>query len=184
MTKLWIRIIAVLEIIGGIFGILFVAWQIAVSPINIFTIIIGLVILGIYVLSLIAGVALWQGRPFGRTASIIVQAIQLPKIISPTIIFTFSFGLDLWIHFLLSETMTNVGFQFRFLAYNEFFLNMQGAPLGLGISIISCIFLVILVRYKAFPELEADILPPAPVQLDDQTHPQQLTHAIEIVTCS
>jgi hypothetical protein len=172
MAKVWIRIISVLEIIGGIFGILFTAWQIAVSPINIFTIIFGLVILGIYVLSLVAGVALWQGRPFGRTASIIVQAIQLPKIMSPTIIFTFSFGLDLWIHFLLSETVTKVGFEFRFLAYNEFFLNMQGAPLGLGISIISCIFLPMLVRYKALPEREAAILPPSPVQWDDQIPPR------------
>src|SRR4029077_20383200 len=116
MAKAWIRIIAVLEIIGGIVGIILTAWQIAVSPINIFTIIFGLVILGIYVLSLIAGVALWQCRPFGRTASIIVQAIQLPKIISPAIIFTFSFGLDLWIHLLLSETVMNVGFEFRLLA--------------------------------------------------------------------
>ena len=171
MAKVWIPIIAVLEIIGGIVGILFTAWQIAVSPINIFTIIFGLVILGIYVLSLIAGVALWQRRPFGRTASIIVQAIQLPKIISPTIIFTFSFGLDLWIHFLLSETVTKLGFECRFLAFNQFFLNMQGAPLGLGISIISCIFLPMLIGYKALPELEAAIPPPSPVQWDDQIPP-------------
>jgi len=171
MAKVWIRIISVLEITGGIFGIMIIAWQITVSPINIFTIIFGLFISGIYVLSLIAGVALWQRRPFGRTASIIVQAIQLPKIISPPIIFMFSFGLDLWIHFIQNGTMAKVGFEFRFLAFNQFFLNMQGAPLGLGISIISCIFLPMLIGYKALPEREAVILPPSPVQWDDQIHP-------------
>jgi len=40
-----------------------------------------------------------------------IQAIQVPKVISPLIIFTFSFGFDLWIH----ASATVVGDSDRFL---------------------------------------------------------------------
>ena len=143
MTKLLLRTISVLQIVGGVFGLGYTAWGYPRGSIAI----IPLVVIGINLLSLYAGVALWRGRSFGRTASIIVQAMQLPKIISPAIVFMISFGFDLWVYFVKAELLT-LGFEFRFLAFNQFYVNAEGAPLGFGISLVSCVFLAILLRYK------------------------------------
>ena len=115
MKRVWLRVISVLEIIGGIFGLAFMGWVVLTNPMNIFNIIIAIVAVGIYVLSFVAGVALWRGRAFGRIASIIVQAIQLPKIFSPAIIFIFSFGFDVWIHIYI-RGFSNLGFELKLLA--------------------------------------------------------------------
>lgn len=94
MSKIWIRIISILEIIGGLSGIAFVVWEIEAAPTDRHPVVIGAIALAVYVFSFIAGIALWLERPFGRVASIVAQAIQLPKYISQLIIFMFSFGLD------------------------------------------------------------------------------------------
>src|SRR5262249_43826494 len=115
-------------------------------PFNAMTLIFAPIPISIYFLSLVAGVALWRDNSFGRKASIVVQAIQLPKIVSPLIIFTFSFGFDLWVHILLTRGFSSLGFEFKFLAFNQFFFNVQDAPFGLGVSIIACISLAMLLR--------------------------------------
>jgi hypothetical protein len=163
MLKPWLRIISVLEIIGGVFGIGFVIWWLLAAPINAFTVILAPIPISIYVLSLVAGVALWQGSSFGRKASIVVQAIQLPKIVSPLIIFMFSFGFDFWIHILFVKGFSSVGFEFRFLAFNQLFINVQDAPLGLGVSLTAAIFLAMLLRNKPRRTKEVTILPPVPL---------------------
>jgi hypothetical protein len=173
MTRVWLRVISILEIAGGIFGIAFLAWAILTNPINIFTLIMIIATSGIYILSFVAGVALWRGRVFGRIVSIIVQAIQLPKIISPVIIFMFSFGFDAWVHFLLSSGSMNMGFDIRFLAFNQFFLNIQTAPIGIGVSVTSCVFLPILVRYKPQHRVE-ETLPPPPIEWGDSGRTSQV----------
>jgi len=58
----WLKIIAVLEIIGGIFGIAFMLWVLLTNPVNVFSILLAIVATGIYVLSLVAGLLLWQDR--------------------------------------------------------------------------------------------------------------------------
>ena len=160
--KIWIKIISVLEVIGGIVGLGFVGWVLLSSAINIFTIVFAIVAVVIYIFSFVAGVALWQGRAFGRAASIIIQAIQLPKIISPAIIFMFSFGFDLWIHYLQVGRFSTLGFEFRFLAFNQLFLNSVDAPTGFGISVVSCVFLPALVKYKPQAKRKEVLTPPPP----------------------
>jgi len=152
----------VLEIVGGVAGIGLVIWVLLATPFNVLTLIIAPIPISIYILSLVAGVALWRDNSFGRKASIIVQAIQLPKIVSPLIIFTFSFGFDIWVHILLTREISKLGFEFRPLADNEFFFNVPDAPFGLGVSITACIFLAMLLRHKPGKAEEAAILPPPP----------------------
>jgi hypothetical protein len=162
MLKTWVRIISVSEIAGGLAGIGFMLWSLMVTPFNGLTLLLAPIPINIYILSLVAGVALWRDNSFGRKASIVVQAIQLPKIVSPLIIFTFSFGFDLWIQLLLSRGFSKLGFEFRTLAFYEFFINVQDAPFGLGVSITACIFLAMLLRHKPGRAKEAAILPPPP----------------------
>jgi len=74
----------------------------------------------------------------------------------------FSFGFDLWVHILLTRELSNVGFEFRFLASSQFLFNVPDAPFGLGVSITACIFLAMLFRYKPGKGEESVILPPPP----------------------
>ena len=156
--KIWIKIISILEIVGGIFGIAFMIWLVVTNPDKIFAIFIAIFSIGIYTLSLVAGIALWRGRKFGRTTSIIVQVIQLVKIISPLIIFKFSFGLDIWVHFLLAAGGSDAGFNFVVLAANELFFDKSVAASGFGISIVSFVFLIILLSYNPYIRVK-EVLP-------------------------
>lgn len=146
--KIWIKLISILEIIGGLFGIGFMVWVILTNLDKSFAIVIALASIAIFTLSLVAGITLWLGSKFGRYASIIVQLTQLVKIISPPIIFKFSFGLDIWVHILRSAGGTDAGFNFAVLAASEVFFDTSIAATGFGISIISCIFLLILLSHN------------------------------------
>ena len=149
MSKIWIRIISFLEIVGGLSGIAFVVWEIVAAPPDRQPVAIGAIALAVYVFSFIAGIALWLERPFGRVASIVVQAIQLPKYISQLIIFMFSFGLDVYVYGMLTPNAQPVfGFELKFLAFNQLFVNVPDAPVGFGISISSCVFIGMLLKFK------------------------------------
>lgn len=165
MSKTWVRIISVFEIVGGVVGIGFVIWALLATPFNASNLILAPIIISIYILSLVAGVALWRGKSFGRKASIVVQAIQLPKIVSPLVIFMFSFGFDLWVHIMFTRRFWGRGIEFRVFAFHQLFFNVRDAPLGLGVSIIACIFLAVLLRHKPGRTDEAAILPPPPPPL-------------------
>jgi hypothetical protein len=143
--KLWRRIIAVLEMVGGVAGALLFIWRLTESPLSVGTLILALIALAIYVLSTVAGIALWRGRRFGHTASLIVQAIQIPKILSPVIVWTFSLGFDAFLYVVQLNSGVKYGIEFKVLAFHQLFLNYSNAPLGFGLSItaVACLILLI-----------------------------------------
>ena len=164
MTKTWLRILSILEMVGGIVGIAFVMWWFSVMPFHLYSLVVAPIPIGIYILSFVAGLLLWKGNRFGRTTSIIVQAIQIPKIFSPYIIFMFSFGFDLWVQVMISnEGYLTYGIEFRFLAFNQLFLNAQNTPFGFGVSITALIFLILLLSHKPYKSSNNEgMLPPQP----------------------
>jgi formylglycine-generating enzyme required for sulfatase activity len=162
MSKLWLKVISIVEIVGGVSGLIMFTLEILKNPPGSpAAIALYLVLIGIYLLSLYAGVALWLGRSSGRIASIIVQTLQLPKITSPLIIFMLSFGFDLYFYLQTGGGTSNLGFEVKLLAFSRLYLNVKGAPLGFGISIVSCIFLPLLLRYKPGVSLEESAHPAA-----------------------
>lgn len=164
MINFWLKTISILEITGGIFGIVFLIWWVVISPFNIDAFLLVPLLITIYVLSILGGFWLWKGKRYGRPASVIIQAIQVPKIISPFVIFMFSFGFDSWIQFLiLNNGFTSLGFEFRFLFFSQLFFNNQNVPTGIGVSITSLLFLFLLLNYQ--PEImvsEKESTPPLP----------------------
>jgi hypothetical protein len=147
MSKFWIYLIAILEIVGGVCGIAFILWQSVTTPLEHYNVLFAIIICVIYLLSLVAGIALALGREFGRVASIIVQAIQLPKYTSQLLIFMFSFGFDAYVYGMLTtNAQAAFGLEFKFLAFNQLFINVADAPVMFGISIPACVFLVMLLR--------------------------------------
>jgi hypothetical protein len=142
---------------GGVFGTAFVAWQVFTIPINTLTLVLALITEAIYAFCLVAGIALWREHPFGRLASIVVQAIQLPKYFSQVLIFMFSFGFDAYVYGILTANGSPMfGLKFNFFAFNQLFINASEAPAGFGVSITACIFLTILLRVKPTSVLSDD----------------------------
>lgn len=164
MKKTWLRIISVLEIVGGIFGLIMLLFWFLTSPFNAYSLLLAPIPIAVSIFGLIAGYWLWTGHRFGRISSIIIQIIQIPKIFSSFVIVMFSFGFDLWVQFLVMPNgFTNLGFEFRFLSNNQLFFNVNNAPTGLGISITALIFLVMLINHT--PEIsaqETETLPQPP----------------------
>jgi hypothetical protein len=149
MSKVWIRIIAVLEIVGGVFGVGFVLRQIFAGHNSRLTLAFASIAFAVYILSLVSGLALLRGHRFGRIGSIVVQSIQLPKYASQLLVFMFSFGFDAYLYFALNSTANVImGFEFKFLAFNQLFVNMADAPVVFGVSIPASIFLAMLLKYK------------------------------------
>src|SRR5436309_3080870 len=99
----WIKTIAVLEMVGGVVGVLFMVYVAMSSEFAVPVIFVGSFSSAIFVLSMLAGSWLWQGQRRGRTASIVIQCIQLPKVISGPLIFMFSFGFDVFAHVTLLQ---------------------------------------------------------------------------------
>lgn len=167
-----IKFISALEIIGGVCGIGFIVWVVASAPYNPVHLLIATIPLGIDALSLIAGIALWRGSAFGRKASIVVQTIQIPKLLSPLFTFSFSFGFDVSVHYMLAGDFATVGTQVKFLAFNAVFINMPDSPMGMGVSLTACVFLALLFRYQPETVTDETALPPPPPPADWDDKPE------------
>ena len=145
----WRRVIAGLQIVGGIFGIGFIALELSYIRVNAATLLIAIIVLLIYVFSLVAGVLLWRDHRWGRPASIIVQAIQLPKLLSPILIFNICLGLDIYPYLMLgNHGLFRIGFELKALAFYQLHLGVPIPGVGLGVSIPACIFLTMLIKNR------------------------------------
>jgi hypothetical protein len=169
MSRIPVRTIAILQIIAGILGFCFIAWSMVTQLPNIASGIIGIVELLIDIAAVVAGITLWRGTSFGRKASLAIQFIQLPKIMSPAIVFLFTFGFDVWVH---ASSFGLVGIQFS-IFNNQLFLNVQNAPVDFGISITAIIALVILKNYKPKPRTAGLLPPPPPTDWSDERAPNK-----------
>jgi hypothetical protein len=79
MSKVPIRVIAVLQLIGGLFSMAFIGWALVTQMSDIISTIIGIGELLIDIFGIVAGITQSRGTSFGRKASMAIQAIQLPK---------------------------------------------------------------------------------------------------------
>jgi len=143
----WLRkAIAVCEMIGGIVGPVSVLSLMVVAKFRVDVVVMGVIVLSFFLLSLYAGVMLWRDRRSGYTASVFVQLIQLPKLMTTYLFFMMSFGFDFMVMSVvhpngLHGLIANV----RFGQSNDFFINPPpGGPLGFGISLVSCVSLWLL----------------------------------------
>lgn len=153
MSKFWTYLIATLEIVGGLCGVIFIIWQSVTTPLAPHNIPVAIIILAIYVLSFAGGIGLLLGRNFGRVASIVVQVIQLPKYSSQVLIFMFSFGFDVYVYGMLTNTAQTIfGVEFKLLAFYQLFATVIDAPVLVGISIPATVFLTMLLRRPKLDE--------------------------------
>jgi|RhiMethySRZTD1v2_1073278.scaffolds.fasta_scaffold19612_4 hypothetical protein len=156
--KTWLRIIAGLEVAGGLSGIGLITWQVLIATETIHAPLAAVIAFGVYILSIVAGITLWQEQPFGRKTSIIIQMIQLPKFLSVPLTFFFSFGFDLYIYLVSIAEFSNLRINLKLGAYHQLYINLPNAPFGIGVSIPACIFLAKLLSYKLPATVDRKIL--------------------------
>jgi hypothetical protein len=143
------KAIALMEIVGGVTGFLWVGVEVIQRRIVGVELVLGGIVAAIFLLSLFSGLLLWQDLRTGYGASIVIQLLQLPKILAVQFTFVLSFGFDAWV--MLIMLPDRHGFDFRLQPGGFYYLHLArppGAPLGLGISIVSCVTLVLLLRNK------------------------------------
>lgn len=172
----WLRFIAALEMAGGALGSGFVLWALLANPLDGLTALIALFVLAANALSFVAGVALWSGSRAGRVLSVIVQVIQLPKVVSVPVVFMFSFGLDVWVSIAQAAGQVAWGFHLIFLSSSQVYFNVP-VTYGLGgVSITSIVFLAVLIGHKG--ETPAEISePPPPLPPPDWQQPEEQSAA-------
>jgi hypothetical protein len=146
------KVIASLEIIGGVTGPVIVLVENGRRGCPIDTVPIAAILIGLYLLSLFAGVMLWRDQRVGYIASVVIQLVQLPKLIGRNYVFMMSFGFD------VAPTFTTIPEQKAFMLSVNVRMGADhvlvldpppGAPYGWGISIVSFIALCMLVTGRA-----------------------------------
>ena len=163
MSKAPRRLISSLEVAGGFFGLLFLAKQLPGLRLDIYVILLAPIAISIFLLSFIAGVLLWRDHRAGRMASIIVQTIQLPKVVSPLLTFLFSFGLDFYPYIQINEgRVLHTGVDFKISSFYNLYLNRIGTPFAVGISIPAIFLLIVLLRHKPGSTRAKPVPPPPP----------------------
>lgn len=91
------RLIAVVQIYGGGSGIVLVLRAVLGGRYSAPELVLSLVLLGLFLLGLIAGVRLLE-RSGGMRASIWFQALQIPGLVSPVLVYDLTAGMDLSVH--------------------------------------------------------------------------------------
>ena len=148
-----LKVIAVQEIVGGAvapFMFSFMLIELARAGFPVDKLAPSVVVISLYLLAIFAGVMLWRDRPIGYAASVVVQLAQLFKVATPQFAFIIGFGGDLAIVSVVHQDAT--GRQLRVLTFHSHagpqavveFSRPPLAPQVFGVSVISCIALVVL----------------------------------------
>jgi hypothetical protein len=151
MTARARRVIAGLEVIGGVCGTLTVGLEMARPGFPRAALGPAGVLIAVFLLSLFAGVMLWRDTRTGRVASVVVQLVQLPKILSAELSFMVSFGLDAGVMFVSGPIGKGVVFKGVVFhswvgSHHVLMTGAPGGPTAFGFSLVSCVALYILLR--------------------------------------
>lgn len=164
MGNVWRKVIASLEVIGGICGLIVLWLQLREKSLSTGLIVLAAIIAGIYVLALVAGVLLWRGVRAGHRLSVLVQIAQLPKLATTKIIYMMSFGFDFAVIAAQSPGPSGYGIVFdaKFGAFHQLFVDNPNVNLACGLSIVSVVFLLALQKKSVAVDSEQPSTLPNP----------------------
>lgn len=148
VSRYWLRVVAVFEIVGGLSGLLSIAVEAVRAELWFGVTLSRLIPAALFLLSLVAGVQLWRNKRTGYWASIAVQIVQLPKLVTASFAFMMSFGFDVMVLRVPSSGSAGYGLVFN-AAVPEYHLWLPGGlgvDAGVGFSIISCVNLRVLLK--------------------------------------
>lgn len=150
------KLIYIYEMIGGIWGVgvaiyyTFFSTKSIMNPnipenYKLIGLIVFIFILALYVLSFIGGFLLWKGKEKGTVISIIVQAFQIPYIITSSCIYFFISGLQLGASIAIPNNMLRITGMFSFgSSFGMYFGN------GVKYTLFGINFIPIIVIYSLY----------------------------------
>jgi len=143
MNNKVIKFISLIQIIGGVLGIL-----ISFQFLSLHILPISLLILIIFVLSIIAGIYLWQEKNIGYWLTYIVQVLQVPYVVTNIISYSIVSGLQLAFIIVSSSQILNLNTNFWIGSNANFGIYNEVPFSALGFNIVPVIIILYLVNYQ------------------------------------
>lgn len=144
MTK-WMKFIAIVEMVGGIVGIL-LGIGLAVKFFEMPASLNGLLLMILFSCPFCAGLFLWKKHRLGYPLTVIVQALQIPVFSSACFSYLFSSGL----FFAITIGAMGLNFEFNIIGSKFNIAVNQNDPFSIGINFIPIIFLWQLYKHRDY----------------------------------
>ncbi|RLB72528.1 MAG: hypothetical protein DRH06_03850 [Deltaproteobacteria bacterium] len=144
MKRLFLQLIAILEIVGGIWGLSIMLYRMGNVLDNFKFLLFLLLYLLPFIFSLCSGILLWKQKSIGLTLSLVLQLLQIPYFALAGLYYSFISGVLAGIRISFLEGMTHYNFNFLFGGYCQI---QTGLPIGIsafGINLFAVITFVFL----------------------------------------
>ncbi len=148
MNLLLLKVIAAIEIFGGVWGFVIMLYRLTNILDSLKFIIFLLVYLIPFALSVLAGILLWKKKVAGLNLSLVVQLLQIPYFALSGLYYSFISGVLLGIRINLLEGIKNYNFNFMLGGYCQI---QTGLPLDIaafGINIFAVVIFIFLLVKK------------------------------------
>jgi hypothetical protein len=145
MNKWARRVLLLFEIGGGFAGLAVIAESFATVEVTAATVILNSIFGGVFLLGIIAGLALVEKPAVGLRLSLIYQALQIPMFISPAITYVLISGFMVSVFCEGAHGYFMFGGNFNFGSQFQFWL-FQDVGWRIGINIVAVALLVAVVR--------------------------------------
>jgi len=155
MKQRWTRFIAGVEIFGGVSGIIVTVVIVVNSGMNFFTALLGGIGVSLSALCVGAGVLLWRNHPAGMTLSLIIQALQIPRVSFGGLLYYFFLGIDtgLAVSGLEPGADLRVHFSLNFGGNLRLNIGTDPNPIMLGVNIFAIFAFSYLLKQLMRPQV-------------------------------
>ena len=140
----FLRVLAAVEISGGLWGIGAVA---SATPPPVPGLLYPSLALLAFGASAAAGVLLWRGQPAGWRLSSVVQAAQVLQLLTPVFVWQYRVGPHLTVWLADGHVGMNAGFQMDFALVPP----PSGPVLAVALNLLALAALVVLFRLRVHP---------------------------------
>ncbi len=148
MNRLLLRFIAILEIIGGIWGLSIMIYRMANVLDNFKFLLFLLIYLVPFIISIIAGILLFRQKTAGLNLSLIIQLLQIPYFALAGLYYSFISGVLAGIRISLVEGMTHFSFNFLFGGYCQIQTGLPNEISAFGINMFAVVMFSFLLLNK------------------------------------
>ncbi|MFK5925667.1 MAG: hypothetical protein QM483_03455 [Desulfuromusa sp.] len=148
MNRLLLQLIAILEIIGGVWGLSIMLYRMA-NVLDTFKFLLFMLLYLVpFIISIIAGILLFKQKTAGLTLSLVIQLLQIPYFALAGLYYSFISGVLAGIRISLLEGITHYNFNFLFGGYCQIQTGLPVEISAFGINIFAVVTFSFLLIYK------------------------------------
>lgn len=147
------KLIAGLQVIGGVAGAVGVVHEVATNRHPFAGLVVAAAAATLFLFAVFAGVMLWRDTRTGRVASVVCQLVQLPKVVGVGGSFLISYALDVSAIAIVNPLDPNrwgVNVNVWGLGYYSF-VGGNGKGIGVSLTSLACLWFLLRRRVPAVP---------------------------------